>query len=296
MITSHEALTRNAVNAWGADGRRWLAALPALVARLERDWGVEVGETFELSYNWVAMARLGDGTPAVLKLGPPEPGHLDREAAALRAWSGCGAVRLLRYDAELGALLLERAEPGAMARDLTPERDEDATAAIAGALRLLHRASAADLPALETARSDFTDHLVRFPGDDPLPRALVELAVAEFDTLCATAARRVVLHGDLHHDNLLRAGSGWLAIDPHGWLGDPGFDAGPMLYNPAGDDATMLALVPRRVEQLAACLGEPLERIRRWGFVAAMLSEVWSAEDGDAGGRPLAVARMLADS
>jgi streptomycin 6-kinase len=106
----------------------------------------------------------------------------------------------------------------------------------------------------------------------------------------------VVVHGDLHHDNVLRSGrAGWLAIDPHGWVGDPGFDAGPLLYNPdpgrAADD--LLAPVSRRVEQLADGMDVPDERVVRWGFVAAMLSEVWSAEDGEAGGRPLAVARLL---
>jgi streptomycin 6-kinase len=299
MIDVPRVLSDNAVQVWGDGGRRWLAELPTVLDAVRREWGVEVGEIYPLSFHWVARARRSDGTPVVLKLGPPGPGHLAQEAAALAAYRGDGAVRLLAHDRARGALLLERAEPGALARELVPGRDEDATAAAVGVLRRLHAAPVpeAGLPDLHTLRRDFVDHLARYPGDDRLPRGLVVAALTLFDELCASTPRRVVLHGDLHHDNILRSDQeGWLAIDPHGWAGDPGFDAGPLLHNPDPDrrDATLLALVPRRVEQLADGLGLPSERITRWGFVAAMLSAVWDAGDGQAAGRALAVARLLA--
>jgi streptomycin 6-kinase len=51
----------------GADG--WLAALPGLVARLERDWRITVGAVYpDATEAFVAAATLADGTPAVLKL------------------------------------------------------------------------------------------------------------------------------------------------------------------------------------------------------------------------------------
>jgi streptomycin 6-kinase len=267
-----------------------------VLERLCVTWAIETAEPYPSSRHRVIRARLADGTPAVLKLGPP--GRMDLEAAALGAYGGHGAVRLLAHDAVSGALLLERAEPGTMVRDLVPDADEAATAAVIEVLRRLHTAPvpAAGLPELTTTRLAFVDHLAAHPGDDPLPHALVSAALETFDDLCATATRRVVVHGDLHHDNVLRSGrAGWLAIDPHGWVGDPGFDAGPLLYNPDPEraDADLLALVLRRVEQLADGMGLPRERVVRWGFVVAMLSEVWSAEDGEAGGRPLAVARLL---
>src|SRR5688572_6817005 len=71
-----------------------------------------------------------------------------------------------------------------------------------------------------------------YPGDHRLPRALVERAGRLFDALCASAPARVVVHGDLHHDNVLRAErEPWLAIDPHGVVGDPGYEARSMVYN-----------------------------------------------------------------
>lgn len=298
-MTIPPVFRRKVSEVWGEAGQRWLTELPSLVTAITRDWDLEVGDPYALSFNWVAPVRRGDGTPAVLKLGVPESDHLFHEAAALTSFDGRGAVRLLDRDAERGALLLERAAPGTQARVLVPERDEEATAAFVTLTRRLHRTPPADcpLPELVTRGEAFTAHLRRYPDDRVLPRHLVERAGRIFDELCASAAERVVLHGDLHHDNILRAErEPWLAIDPHGVVGDPGSEVGPWLYNPdpARRDDDLLALVPARIEQLADGLALPVERVIAWGFVLCVLSEVWDAEGGaTGGGRALDVARQL---
>ncbi|WP_254716731.1 aminoglycoside phosphotransferase family protein [Actinomadura sp. WMMB 499] len=114
--------------------------------------------------------------------------------------------------------------------------------------------------------------------------------------MCADSGERFVLHGDLHHDNVLRGGrEPWLAIDPHGLVGDRGYEIGPVLYNPDPDvrDERLLGLVPARVERLADGLGMPVERAVAWGFASCVLSEVWEAQGGEPGGRALDVARLL---
>ena len=125
VLAIPSVLARNVVVAWGADGQRWLDRLPTLIADVARDWDLELGRPYDLSFNWVVPARCSDGVEAVLKLGPPEPGHLAAEATALAAYGGHGAVRLLAHDHARGALLLERAAPGTMARSVVPERDPD---------------------------------------------------------------------------------------------------------------------------------------------------------------------------
>jgi streptomycin 6-kinase len=293
-------LARNVLAVWGEGGRRFLDGLPAAVSAAASRWGLDVGEPYPLSYHWVAPVVRGDGTRAVLKLGPPGSGHLGVQAAALTAFAGRGAVRLLDHDPHAGALLLERATPGTPLAALLPADDGRATAALVEVIGRLHRPvpPGCPLPDLAAEAGSFAAHLARFPGDDPLPRHLVVRAAGLFAELCASAPGRVVLHGDLHHDNVLAAGrEPWLAIDPHGMVGDPGFEASPMLYNPdpARRDPGLLALVPARVEQLADGLGMPVERIRAWGFVMAVLSEVWTVADGHGPhGRPLDVAMLLA--
>ena len=273
-------LVRNVTATWGAEGERWLSGLPELVAALADEWELELGDPYPLSYHWVAPVR---GDSEVLKVGF----ELATEAAALECFGGHGAVRLLRKDLTRGALLLERADPGTQARTLVPERDEEATAILIDVARKLHSAPpSAELPALRRLSDTFRAYR------GPLPRDLVERAGGLFDELCDGASETVVLHGDLHHDNVLRAErEPWLAIDPHGWVGDPGYDVGAMLYNPFDSP---LSLVPSRIEQLADGLDLPTDRVAAWGFVMAVLSEVWTTADGaPPDGHPLDVANSL---
>jgi streptomycin 6-kinase len=287
-------LRRNVVENWGAEGEEWLSGLPRMVAEVEAAWDVRVAKTHAMTFHWVASVTCGDGSSAVLKLGVPD-GHGDEEAEALRIFDGRGAVRLLAADAARGALLIEQASPGTPVAEL--DDDEAATAVLVEAGRQLHRVppEKCTLPHLRTLRGGFARYLRRFPADGPIPRRMVERAAELFDDLCADAPREAVLHGDLHHGNVLRAErDGWLAIDPSPRVGDPGFDGGAMLYNPDPErrDPALLALVPARIEQLAAL--SSVDRAVAWGFVMGVLAEVWTVEaSGQARSRALDVATML---
>ena len=289
-------LLANAEGVWGDQGRQWLAALPGLIAEITRDWQLTVERPLPMTFHWVARVTRADGTPAVLKVGVVD-GHLDAEAEALRIFAGRGAVRLLAEDRKRGALLMSSADPGTPAADLVPSDDQAATAALIEAGRRLHRPPppGCTLPHLRDHGGSLRRYLAQ--GDGPVPRALVERAARLFDELCATAPADRVLHGDLHHGNVLHAGpDGWLAIDPAGLVGDPGFDCGAMLYNPDPElrDPELLMLVPGRVEQLAEGFGLSVERVRAWGFVMGVLSEVWTVEaTGVANTRALDVAVLL---
>jgi streptomycin 6-kinase len=294
------SVARHLGEVWGAPAERWLTELPGSLAALMQAWDLEIEAwSFGLAHHLVVPVRRGDGTQAVLKIGPPSSGQLATEAATLAAWAGHGAVRLLDHDPTRGALLLERIVPGGAATLLVPDRDADATAAAVAVMRQLHVEAppGGALPRVERQGASLTNYLRDHPDNSILPRHLVQRAEQLFGELCSSAPRRVVLHGDLHHDNILRATrQPWLAIDPHGVTGDPGYDLGALLYNPQPDrrDDQLLRLVPARLEQLADGLTIPMERATAWGFVKAVLSEVWTVEDGGTpGGRALDVAQML---
>jgi len=287
-------LAATAHEVWGRVGRQWIARLPERVASLVTDWGLELGEPFAMSIHWVCAATTAEDLPVVLKLAPAALGHLSVEAQVLRLFDGSGSVRLLREDHARGALLLERAVPGDPLSRLVPEHDEEATAVLVDVLRALHRPAPDDLQDVLDQRDALYQHL---RTDGLVPARLVDRAAGLFTELSADATDRVVLHGDLHHDNVLRAErSPWLSIDPHGSAGDPGYDIGSILFNPVhlDQDPDLLALVPRRIEQLADGLGIDADRVVAWGFVKAVLSQVWSCEaPAPAPTRALDVALLL---
>jgi streptomycin 6-kinase len=274
----------------------------SVFADIARDWSLAVGRSFGVRYHYVAAVTCADGTPAVLKLALPSGESMRPEAGALRAFAGRGAIRLLREDHDRGALLLERAVPGGSLRELVPARDAAATSIAASVMRSLATARPdPSLPDLVVFARGFDRYLDRYGTGGPLPADLVTRAGGLMRELCASAPARVALHGDLHHDNILRATrEPWLAIDPHGLAGDPGYEIGALLYNPdpPDRDPALTALVPDRVSRLAAELAMPVERVVAWGFVAAVLSQVWSVEEWTPGAgspvtRALDVARVL---
>lgn len=166
-----------------------------------------------------------------------------------------------------------------------PEHDELATEVLIDVMRRLHRPAPADLalPDPWQRGAAFTRYLRHHPGSGPLPRHLVDQARVLLADLCASATERVVLHGVLHHDNVVSADrEQWLTIDPHGVVGDPGYDVGKLLSTPdlTSRDDTLMSLLLARVEHLADGVAMPVERVVTWGFVQAMLSEVWTAESG----------------
>lgn len=269
--------------AHGAAGEAWLRALPEVIAELAARWRVTVGEPFALSFNFVAEARQVDGGEAVIKIGPWGD-EARQEIAGLRLYDGDGACRLLAADAERGALLVERLRPGTMLAEVAGEDDDAATRIAAGLLRRLWRpvdgppAAPGLRPLAEWFRA-FERHRARDGGPGPLPEALLARAEADAAELLASAPRQVLLHADFHHTNVLSSARGWLAIDPKGMVGDPGYDVGPFLLNPDPSVPKPAALLRRRLDILADELAYDRARLRTWAFVHAVLSACWSAED-----------------
>ena len=220
------------------------------------DWDLELEAACPNSnYSYVAVA----GERTVLKLRPPDDDESDHEADALALWDGDGAVRLLRRDDERRALLLERAVPGS---DISGLSEERATAITVDVARRLWR------PAGEPFRW-IGDHVGAWLDEAERTAApgsgLIPLARELFGQL--DPGRAVLIHGDLHHHNILDAGDRYLAIDPKPMLGEPEYDVPSFLWNPIGSRMTVAATERR----LAAFAGAGLDqrRMRAWAVIRA---------------------------
>lgn len=277
--------TRRIVSTFAPEGEAWLATLPDLIDRCARRWDLTIGPPFDnLSYNYVAPAALAGGAPVVLKLGVPRD-ELSTEIDALRHYAGSGAVRLLAADEAEGALLLERLLPGDPLALLAATDDEAATAIAADVMAALWRPTPAGhrYPHVAGWFAGLAELRAHFAGGTgPFPAPLVARAEALSAELLATQIDTVVLHGDLHHDNILAAGGVWLAIDPKGLLGEPAFEAAALLRNPIDmvrRHPQLDALLAGRIAVLSGRLGLDPRRIHGWALAFAVLSAWWSYED-----------------
>jgi streptomycin 6-kinase len=223
------------------------AALERIAREVAAEWGVELGERFELArYSFVAPV----GDDAILKVTPPEDDESDEEADALEFWAGDGAVRLLRRDRSRRALLIERAGD-----DISRLGEDEATRiAVAMGLELWR-------PAAEPFRW-IGDHVPRWL-DNAAGHELAPLARELYASL--DVSRATLVHGDFHHHNILQSGRGPLAIDPKPMLGEPEYDVPSFLWNPLWHGLRR-DVTERRLAAFAAA-GLDEERMRTWTVI-----------------------------
>jgi streptomycin 6-kinase len=249
--------------------------------------------------HYIAPAVRGDGTAVVVKVHAPTE-EFTQEAEALQLFAGRWMARLLDYDMNDKALLLERLEPGTPLSEL--EDDDEATSQAAAVMRQLWRPVAPGHPfpsVIDWGRGFLWLRQHYDGGNGPFPAVLLEEAETLYAELSASMTEQVLLHGDLHHENILAAERApWLAIDPKGLIGEPAYETGALLRNRLPDlrDAPWaVRVLTRRVDLLAELLDLDRARIRNWAMAQAVLSAWWTIEDkGDIGEDGLICAELLA--
>jgi streptomycin 6-kinase len=250
-----------------AERARWLERLPQMLRYLERRWSLTLGAPFdtdEVSCAWVAPVARADGTSAVLKLGMP---HMEgeHELHGLRFWNGNPTVRLLEANDDLGAMLLERCEPGTVLRAM-PEAEQDLV--IAQLLKRLWRSPSAPHPfrPLSAMTAYWSNETLAQAGQWPDP-GLISEGLRLFQELPRTAPTEVLLATDLHAGNVLRAQrEPWLVIDPKPFVGDPAYDPTQHLFN---CDVRLRSDAVGTMRRFADLLGVDHERVRLWTFARA---------------------------
>jgi streptomycin 6-kinase len=136
---------------------------------------------------------------------------------------------------------------------------------------------------------------------EPLGRAaeaqggILRTAAETASQLLSTQQDIVVLHGDMHHGNVLRFGSrGWLAIDPKGLIGERGFDHANIFCNPDDQMATMPGRLAREVKVVAEAADLESNRLLSWVLAWAGLSAAFSLEDDAPCATALRIAELAA--
>jgi len=243
-----------------------------LLEELAEEWDFTLGEPYVLggASEHVMRVELADGTPAVLKIGIPHR-ESEQEADALECWNGDGAVRLLRRDDARNALLLERCEPGTF---LSESTDDPLGVLIELLPRLWKDASGFTTLADEVEWWLDDGDLSRLP-----PGRLRDVAIALALELAPTQGELVLVHQDLHGDNVLAAErEPWLVIDPKPLAAEREFAVAPIVRS--DELGHSKRDVRYRLDRLCADLRLDRERARGWTIVQTM---AWMEGAGAAG-------------
>jgi streptomycin 6-kinase len=270
-----------------ADPRRMSDGL--MIDELLVRWNLTTdGEPFTTQSSILVPVRR-DGVPAMLKIATELEER--RGADTMVWWGGEGAARVLCHDG--AALLLERAHDGeSLEKIVRSGHDDEASRIICAAAARLHAPHRTPRPrSLVPLRIWFADlepAAVRHGG-------LLRLAAETARGLLTEPRDVCVLHGDIHHGNILDFGPrGWLAIDPKGLLGERSFDFVNILRNPDDNVATKPGRFARQATVIAEAAGLDRVRLLLWTLAFAGLSAAWILADGDTPELDLAVAELAA--
>ena len=254
----------------------WRERLPQIVDECVEQWSLALGDPYvQGAGGFTAPAELADGTHAVLKVVFPHR-ESEHEADALAAWGGAGAVELLARDDRRFAMLIERCDPG------TPLALVGADSALDVFVALLPRLWVQGGDSFHTVASEAAWWASYLPekwerAASPFDRALLDVAMHALGSLPGTQGELVLLHQDLHAENVLAAQrEPWLAIDPKPLLGEREFAIAPIVRS--SELGHGRRAVEHRFERLVSELGLDRERARGWAIAQTL---AWAFDSHD---------------
>lgn len=282
MPTNHlDNLKKNISLVHGDAGKQWWQRLPQFLESIALTQGLTLLSPFEhLSFNYVLPVLGSKGEEWVLKVSVPHD-EFSREIDALKHFNGRGSARLIGANPEEGWMLIERLLPGTRLVDVLNEQQ-----AIPIAVSVMQRLwapvteSQLFIPLEEWLRS-----LKQLNAEASLQqlvsKKLRDFVIGRAEELLSNQGEPVLLHGDLHHYNILQHQSEWLAIDPKGIIGEREFEIGAFLRNPfcVVEDPLETQELARNLDWVIDLTSFNRERVLSWCIIQAILCVCWYVED-----------------
>lgn len=251
-------------------------------------WQLEPdGPAFETHSSLLMPVRY-QSQPAMLKIAREQE---EKFGGLLMCWwQGEGAAKVLAWHDD--GILLERAMGAqSLAQMVRRGEDQQATAILCQVIARLHAPREEPTPELIPLHQWFN---ALWPAAQA-HGGMLRLSATAAAELLTSPREQGVLHGDIHHDNVLDfAERGWQAIDPKRLHGERGFDYANIFCNPNYGIATDPDIFHRRVEQICVLAGLERCRLLQWILAWAGLSAAWFLEDGQAADIDFRVAELAA--
>lgn len=282
MSTNHLDDLKNTIAlVHGDEGKQWWQHLPQFLEHLAHIQGLTLLTPFEhLSFNYVLPVLGPKEEEWVLKVSVPH-NEFSREIHALTHFNGRGSARLIAANPKEGWMLMERLLPGTRLVDVLNEQQ-----AIPIAVSVMQRLwTPVTEPQLFISLEEWLLSLEQLKTQKSLQQ-LVSKKLRDFVSsrakeLISNQGEPVLLHGDLHHYNILQHQLEWLAIDPKGIIGEREFEIGAFLRNPfcVVEEPLETKELARNLDWVIDLTAFNRERVLSWCIIQAILCVCWYAED-----------------
>lgn len=264
----------------GKSASEWLRQLPEFIKTLESRLNIQVMPPYAmLSYHYVAPVLGPNNEDWVLKCAP----SLNKtELAALKHFNGSGCVRLIQDNETEGWMLIERCLPGTVLQD---NLNEEETIAIALSLmKKLHqqpRPTQGVFPKIDDLVIRALQSEARGQLIELLPTECCDFVQEKAPALLSSQSQRILIHGDLHYQNIIQQVDQYLAIDPKGVLAESEAEIPSFLRNAIGmeSESNQVLQTHRNLDQIIEITGFDKKRVLLWCIVQASMWSIWFIED-----------------
>lgn len=289
-----EKLKANVINIFGDSGKAWLDNLAPITSELARYWALKhISPIDNMTFNYVAKAITDQNQPVVLKICCDKEIYKG-EKSALEYFNGYACIKLLGSHEGCNALLLQQAIPGLTLESLYTSQEKAVMDCYTSTMLKLHNKGLAPHHNFPHIREWLT--AIDYLRSDQLPHNILQNAKYLKENLLSSIRSEIILHGDLHLDNILKDGDGWLCIDPKGVIGEQEFEIAAFNFIrniELENKANIKELFDRRINYLARKSKLSAERIKHWVFVRLILMAAWQIEGNSDPGWAINLAKIL---
>ncbi|MCF7899913.1 aminoglycoside phosphotransferase family protein [Candidatus Babeliales bacterium] len=268
-------LKSNIISIYGDKGEEWLKNLPDIISQIASKHKLEqLTPSKVMNFNYIIFGHQ-NSEPIVLKVSLDNVA-LSKEYDYLTAVSNQNNLKIIAHDKDM--IIMEQALPGTTLKEQFPKNDKEATTILCSLIKKLHTAH---IPKNHNFKN-IKDILKVLDKDINIPQHILLKARNLRDNLLAATTQEVLLHGDLHHENILKHNNEWVAIDPKGFIGDPAFEVAGYLYNPIPDLVecnNAQEIIKERIKLCSELLQIPQQTIHDWMYVKIVLCWAWNLED-----------------
>lgn len=280
-MTIPDQFISKAVQDFGEAGTEWVNGLPGYISLCQKKWKLtNIQPVKNLSINFICYAQSRIYGDVVLKLQAP---HAERktELAALQLFKGHKVCKLHEFDEKVAALLLERIVPGFNLRSLADKSEQLEIGAELVKQVPVPVSTGHDLPTYRSWIRNAHDNILPQFDTDYRLLELTNTAAGMLGEIFPPGSPQYLLHGDLHHENILQSDQeGWKIIDPHGVIGLPFMESARFIQNHIMRETNELLFddLNETVAYFATKFAQPTLLIGKALFILHVLSTCWDIE------------------